>query len=193
MATRVKNLFTPGRKSRPTSQVVEWNKADEKLLQSTKKGDLTRVQSCLKKGGDPIKIEPNQGITAFHEAACTGSTDVIDALLATGVEINARDGQGRTALHYAVTKGNTDAALTLLNKHADPSLVDGELRSAMHHACMGNMDCVVILLKFHSPCDLRDSIGRTPLSFAAENGQASVCKLFLENGANVNNRDQNFK
>jgi Ankyrin repeat len=42
-----------------------------------------------------------------------------------------------------------------------------------------------------SMCILMLQIGRTALMYAVANGQASMCRLLLENGADVNERDYN--
>jgi ankyrin repeat protein len=43
-------------------------------------------------------------------AASYGSTDVVELLLAPGVDANAKDNHGKTAFDWATEKGNTEIA-----------------------------------------------------------------------------------
>ena len=48
-----------------TSQVTEWSKQDEKLMQCVRKKDIDKIQSLLKKGVTPVKLDPEHGITWY--------------------------------------------------------------------------------------------------------------------------------
>ena len=47
---------------------------------------------------------------------------------------------------------------------------------------------MALLKNRHNP-DVKDTYGRTPLSWAAENGHEAVVKLLLEKGAELESKD----
>ncbi len=54
----------------------------------------------------------------------TPDLKVMDALLATNIDVNARDGNGATALMYAAGRNHAEACECMLAKGADPALWD---------------------------------------------------------------------
>ena len=44
--------------------------------------------------------------TPLHEAARLGLSDVVEGLIADGVDVNARDASGCTALHLSIQEGH---------------------------------------------------------------------------------------
>ena len=48
----------------------------------------------------PIPLDPDEGGTALHWAVRLGAMDVVEALVAAGVDPDARDADGETALHW---------------------------------------------------------------------------------------------
>jgi hypothetical protein len=65
--------------------------------------------------GADTKAVDKKGRTALHDAACTGSEEIVSLLLDKGADIKAADNLGRTALHHAVSAN--DARLTCLLVH----------------------------------------------------------------------------
>ncbi len=95
---------------------------------------------------DPSSDDPSPLMIAIHN----GSTEVIQYLLAAGVNVNHQSESGETALHVAAVWGDVDYAKMLLDAGARYSL------------------------------DYVDEDLRTPLHYAAERGDLEMCKLFLE-------------
>ncbi|CAG9465342.1 unnamed protein product [Pedinophyceae sp. YPF-701] len=56
----------------------------------------------------------NQRLTPLHLAATKGHVDAVRALIACGVDINARTQDGQTALHYAAAENHTGVVECLL-------------------------------------------------------------------------------
>lgn len=78
----------------------------------------------------------------------------------------------------------------------DTSLVtqkDANHRSILHWAAiMGKERLVELLLKFkESPLDEPDDTGATPLILATLKGSMPICRMLIERGANVNQRNSN--
>ncbi|KAH8892663.1 ankyrin [Thozetella sp. PMI_491] len=109
-----------------------------------------------------IDIPDNEGLTPFHYAAMSMSSDSVqclDSLLSFGASITATDKSGRNAIHLSCIARNTSSILFLLD-HAPNDLL-------------------------HAP----DSLGRTPLFYACTSGLVEAVGALLDAGANVNARD----
>ena len=94
------------------------------------------------------------GFTPLHLATEYGHTEVANALLEAGAEVNATItdgfGQGSTPLHEAAIKEHIDIAELLLTNGADPTVTD--------------------------------SNGQTPLDLVAEEGDTEIADLLYEAG-----------
>ena len=94
------------------------------------------------------------GFTPLHLATEYGHTEVANALLEAGAEVNATItdgfGQGSTPLHVAAIKEHIDIAELLLTNGADPTVTD--------------------------------SNGQTPLDLVAEEGDTEIADLLYEAG-----------
>lgn len=112
---------------------------EEKLLQSSRRGDLNAVLSLLevrspKNCSKNIDVnckgrsKANQGWTPLHLAAYFGHKDVVRALLENGADVNARNGMGDTPLHRAAFTGRAEVVTLLIEHEADVTIINGEGR-----------------------------------------------------------------
>ena len=92
---------------------------------------------------------------ALIDAAREGMLDVAERLVAGSVNVVAADAEGRTALHHAILTKHETVALFLIEQHPPGTL------------------------------DVRDNEGRTPLTWAAEQGMPDVVKKLAEVGADM--------
>ncbi|MDQ7012309.1 MAG: ankyrin repeat domain-containing protein [Planctomycetota bacterium] len=72
--------------------------------------------------------------TTLVEAATAGDVAVLQAMIDSGMDINATDDGGRTPLMLAAGAGHLDAVFALLNAGADPALRDNARRAARDYA-----------------------------------------------------------
>jgi outer membrane protein assembly factor BamB len=77
----------------------------------------------------PVFSQPPTGDTTelvdpFFEAARKGDAPAVRALLAQGVDANAKTAYGATALSFAADKGHLSVVKELLRHHADPNVKD---------------------------------------------------------------------
>jgi ankyrin repeat protein len=127
------------------------------LQSAAQAGDLQRVQDLLD-GGAAVNGVDAEGNTALHLAAFNGHLDVVKALLAAGADANAQDAQGWTPI----------------------------FKAAYNH----EMDCgfapvVQALVDAGADVNHRIFYGLTPLMLAAGGGEAAVCEVLLNAGAEV--------
>ena len=80
------------------------------------------------------------------EAARTGQTQQVEALVQQGTPVDARDPEGKTALMLAAMNGHTATAQRLLALRANPALVDRDgLTAAQLAAQRGHARLVELL------------------------------------------------
>jgi len=141
----------------------------------------------------------NLGRTALHYAAINGYANVAELLLKEmdNASIAVLDGIGKTALHHAVEYGH-EKVVQLLAKNPDLiAETDQGGMTALHWAAtFRHKEMVALLLEqmkknpdLIAQVNSRDDGGRTPLSYAAENGNADVAKELLQAGAQVNSKN----
>lgn len=77
---------------------------------------------------------PDAAPTTLAEAATAGDVAALQAMIDSGMDINATDDGGRTPLMLAAGGGHLDAVFALLNAGADPALRDNARRAARDYA-----------------------------------------------------------
>jgi len=124
--------------------------------------NLETLKLLLSYGADPLAVGSDGN--ALHMAVWFGKEDVVDFLIATGLNVNATAGAGETPLHFAALQGHEKIAETLLK-----------------HGATSNLHTT------HGPTDMFNTqppvVGETPLHLAAAYGHASIVKLLLAHGA----------
>ncbi|KAF4162054.1 hypothetical protein CNMCM6936_002624 [Aspergillus lentulus] len=127
--------------------------------------------------------------TAFLRAAEDSSEEVVRYLLSLNkTPINYQDRDGKTALYFAVKSGDLGKVTALL-EHPD---VNVNLRTDELSGCQSLLHCAVnqrcvdpkimkaLLARPDVNVNARDYGGRTPIAYAAFNGQAELVKLLLQ-------------
>jgi len=100
------------------------------FLIAVKKGRRDLIDLFLKKGADLNAVDSRTGKTTLHEAALRGYAGVVEALLARGIDKNAKDKNGYTALSYALKYGNKSAAEILRKNGVENVLWESNLDDA---------------------------------------------------------------
>jgi uncharacterized protein len=117
---------------------------------------------------------------------------VLRVLLKAGADIVARSvGEHLTALHMAAKVGLAEACELLLAQ-ADELLEarDAQGNTAlMHAAYMGNLDAVILLLKYGAVVNAANKLGTTALIGASLQQRVRVATCLLKAGADVNKKD----
>ena len=154
------------------------------------------INALLKKGIQADSND-NNGRTPLSWAALEGQASVMQQLLETGtVETDSKDSDGRTPLSFAAEGGHEAVVQLLLTKKvdADSKATGGNIgRTPLSFAAEGGHEAVVrLLLAEKVDTDSKDSDGRTPLSWAALKGQASIIQQLLETGiVETDSKDSN--
>ena len=132
----------------------------------------------------------------LHNAALSGDSEKITALLRNGADIEERDRYGCTPLMTAVTRGRLDCVQMLLDYGADLHVTDNDGKTALHQAALyGKLEMVRLLVRLGANVNARDAYGGyTPLHLAAAHAGRQIviemCVLLLAAGAEVDARTQ---
>jgi ankyrin repeat protein len=90
-------------------------------------------------------------ITPLHFAARDGETEMVEFLLARGVDVNAATDHGWTPLHFAAAQGHTFVTQLLLDKKANATAKTDEGHTPLDLAVLRSQATVAELLRRH--CD----------------------------------------
>ena len=125
--------------------------------------------------------------TRLADAAARQDTQSVRALLAAGVDVDARQPDGATALQWAAHWNDLQAADLLLEAGADVNAANNLGVTPLALACENaSLALVERLLEAGAQADLAQASGLTPLMVAARTGNAKVVEALLAHGAAVN-------
>jgi ankyrin repeat protein len=171
------------------------------LASAAQIGDVELVRLLLEYGADPklaLQESERGPITVLMYAALSGVPAVVQTILASRPDVNARDGKGRTALWY-LSEGNTytdekrhadRAEVVHLLAHAGANLnsQDNEGNAPLHTAYLAKV--AGALIQDGANLDIRNAEGETPLM---SNFDLDVAKMLVAAGADIHARNHEGK
>ncbi len=114
----------------------------------------------------------------------------LQALIASGENINSRAAEQQTGLILASISGEADLVKELLDLAASTNLTDEHGRTALYYAAVhGHQDIAQTLLEHGAKPNLASNLKKTPLMAAAHNGYVELAQLLLKNRARINAQD----
>jgi len=130
----------------------------------TENGDLVNqihyMWHTQKGGSQPSSLPRQEGESELHAAVRSGNLAAVNQIVEKGESIGSFDSQGWSPLHTAAARGETEILRYLLSRQPDIEVRGHQL----------NED--------------------TPLSLAAECGQAESIRILLQHGANIHTRNR---
>ncbi|CAH1795709.1 unnamed protein product [Owenia fusiformis] len=168
---------------------------DTELLQAVKDQDSQSVQKILKKekglqgkgkliGSNKklnINYQDEDGMSALHQAALVGNTEIMYALLESGAQVDVKDNKGMRPLHYAAWQGKMEPVKILLDNKSCSNEQANDGESPLHLACQhGHLDVASGLLQHQGDPTIRNNIHKTPLDLACEFGRNRVAELLMQ-------------
>ena len=149
-----------------------------------------QVVSALLEHGADIETEwESEKWRPLHFATIRGFLPIVQALLNSGAEVEARDVRDQTPRFWSIIKRHFAIAEELLLHGAN---IDQRWRgySLLHHEAKdGKTPTVQFMLKHGADANIRDhrvQPGSTPLHGAARQDRLNAAKVLLEYGADVN-------
>ena len=163
------------------------------LTAAAGRGDLARVESLLSRG---VKIDTPDylGWTPLYRTMINGHKTMVQKLLDSGANVNARNRDGATPL-FVVPEGGVELAEMLLAKGANVNASNESGRTPLMLIIQGSRkdDVALWLLSKSANVNARTSDGGTALHVASEVGSKTVVKALLERKADVNARSSDLR
>jgi ankyrin repeat protein len=123
----------------------------------------------------------NSARNFLEDAAESGMTDVVDALIRNGTNL---DSYGHSALYLAVSRGHKDTAIRLLDAGVDANSNTTRLEHTLLYmaSAVGELELAELLISKGADASQPSDYG-SPLYPAATGGHTAVAELLIENGA----------
>jgi ankyrin repeat protein len=123
----------------------------------------------------------------LQTASYLGRREILEEILSSGYDINARLEPYGSALIMAIQGGNFDIAQLLISRGADVNLAIPKYGTALHLAAAGGIENIVKSL-IQAGADVNSKGGDfgTPLQAAAANGHQLIVLFLVDCGAEVN-------
>jgi ankyrin repeat protein len=192
--------------------INEADKGGKSVVMFAAKNGHSNVTSLLLDRGAKILHKTKYGMSALMYAAMYGHCATTSLLLARGAQIEDRNDFGVTSIMLAAEGGHSDVVSLLLERGANIDDKNNAGWSSLIYASKeGKIDAVSLLLASGANIHDKDNIGRSVLLHAALQSQsgsdqliyllnnigknirypsnAAVLSLLLENGADINDKD----
>ncbi|XP_039586872.1 serine/threonine-protein phosphatase 6 regulatory ankyrin repeat subunit C-like, partial [Passer montanus] len=113
--------------------------------------------------------------TPLHAAAYIGDVAILELLILSGANVNAKDTVWLTPLHRAAASRHEKALQLLLKHSADVNARDKHWQTPLHVAAANRATkCVEALVPLLSTVNVADRTGRTALHHAVHSGHLEV-------------------
>ena len=150
------------------------------------RSDMDAVRNLLRGGAD-ANASQGDGMSALHWAAQNGDSNIAEALIYAGANLEATTRLGGyTPLHLAARAGRGQVARTLIvsGANVDAPTTTGEVTPLHFAAGSGDVEAVKVLLEHGASANAREAQwGQTPLMFAAAKNRNSTVRELLLAGA----------
>jgi hypothetical protein len=157
------------------------------LLFLLERGKVSLARCMLSSSAISDSAMQKLGPPALAYAAHGGDKEIVDVLLAKGVDVNSRNEFGSTVLYTASLRGHEKVVGLLLAKGADVNAERADSSTALHAASSrGNSETVKVLLARGADVSVRGGYFDTALQAASSSGNEETVKVLLAEGANVN-------
>ncbi|MBU4054027.1 MAG: ankyrin repeat domain-containing protein [Proteobacteria bacterium] len=158
------------------------------LLSAATEGRIEDLKALLKDGVDVNAMDMLSGSTPLSCAIFNGHLEIVEYLINSGADINAKTVYGVTILSDAAVNGHMAGVTILLNKGAKVNIKDMFGSTALWRASInGHTKIVKLLLEAKAKVNIRrKEDGKTPLYVATSRGHTEVVKLLLKAKAKVN-------
>lgn len=164
------------------------------LVTAVQYGDVHRTRMLLDAGADGS--QEVDGCTALMWAAHRGDSELVQALLTAGAQIDARRKTNLTALIIAIWFERADIVRTLIEAGADMQVVvkgkSGEIKNPLIYAAEKG-HCAIVQMLIDAGVQMHEQIGEiqfsglVALSKAVENGHHEVAQVLIDTGYTVDN------
>jgi hypothetical protein len=129
--------------------------------------------------------------TALEHAVQNANREMVQLLLSSGADVNAKNDSGETVLMMLDDDATCDLVWDLINAGADVKLKDNSGNTAlMQAATSDSQEALKVLLDAGAEVDAKNKEGRTALMLAASEGHVNIVRALVLAGADMNAIDE---
>jgi ankyrin repeat protein len=158
------------------------------LFGSCVAGQLREVMDEIDRDTSLLNAHSYDGWTPLHLSAFFGHSDLANALLDRGADVNARstNSMKNTPLHAATAGGQLELVRVLLKRGADANASQEGGWTALHSAAQsGNREMVELLIAQGAQINARAGNNQSALDLALTHGHQEIARLLEELGAKL--------
>ncbi len=161
---------------------------EDKLRSSFESGDKAVFISALALKPEIDQVQRN-GSPLLNLCVQKGYTEMAEALLKAGVDVNKVDFENRTALQMAIASGQTNLVRMITQTNQKAANPKDVLITPLHTAALfGNIDSIEILLAAKADPNAKDYEGKTPLHLAIQTNNIPTVKILIDK-TNLSSQD----
>jgi ankyrin repeat protein len=159
---------------------------NQEFIDAATQGNVAKVNEMLRADPSLANAKDQSGLSVIMKATYHGKRDVVDALLASGVELNIFEAAatGQTGRVEALTKEDP----TLVSSYSPDGFTALSFAAFFSHA-----ETVNALLAAGAPVNAasRETMKLTPLASALAAERNDIARALIEHGADVNAKAEN--
>ena len=149
------------------------------------------IVQLLLKNSIRINVKEKNGLTPLHIATMKGNIEIIKYLIKRKAKINVKDDKnGIMPLHLAIYYNYADVVSLLMQYNNNLEYRDFYNRTLLHFAVANGNSKMVDLLVSKISTNTVDDMGRTPLHWAAQEGDIDIIKVLIKHNAQINIKDK---
>ena len=165
---------------------------EEKANLYSFEGDLVSLKNSITKI-NTINFQDERGWTPLMTAAENNQVSIIEYLISQKVYLDIKNESGDTALMRAVLRNNFKSAEILIKEGASLKIRDNRGYTPLLRACeKGNLEMAKLLIKDKSEFKEKVLLNpkKTALHLAIKKDNLELIKWLLENGLDINSKDE---
>ena len=157
------------------------------ILKAFEEGNIHEVKRLLQADGDiNAKYRTGDKCSILHNAAKSGSLEIIKYLFEHGADVNYKKKGGESVLHYAAKFGSLEIVKYLVEHGADVNCKNKRNKSVLHNAAKsGSLEIVKYLVEHGADVNNKNEKNKSVLHNAAKSGSLEMVKYLVEYGADV--------
>jgi hypothetical protein len=129
--------------------------------------------------------------TALEHAVQNANREMVQLLLASGADVNAKNDSGETVLMMLGNDATCDLVWDLINAGADVKVKDDSGETALMQAASSDgLETLKVLLDAGAEVNTKNKEGRTALMLAASEGHVNIVRALVLAGADLNATDE---
>jgi ankyrin repeat protein len=156
--------------------------SSEDLIQAIRQNDVAGLKSRLAKGA-AVNTRDSRETTLLMHAAAVGSPEMVNLLLDSGADVNAKNALGNTALNLAADQPEKVGLLMAKGADVNAATKLGRTPLLIAAHCDGCSSAVKLLLDKGADAKVKDGRSRTPVLEAALANDLDSVKILLAAGA----------